>query len=93
MRFQGWRFFIEAQRTILAATTFVHDLDREVKSGSDSAWISQRMQELDHRIESVLLMRKGPRFLSQLSMAEPVDASEAVVARAMRSIAEIKLHR
>lgn len=92
-RFQGWRFFIESQRTILAATTFVHDLDKEVKSGSASAWISQRMQELDNRIESVLLMRKGPRFLSQLSTAEPVDASEAVVARAMRSIAEIKLHR
>ncbi|KAL1964561.1 hypothetical protein VTN77DRAFT_6858 [Rasamsonia byssochlamydoides] len=89
---EGWRFFIESQRTILAATTFVHELDKEIKAGSDSAWIAQRMQELDHRIESVLLMRKGPPFLSQLPIAAPVDASEAVVARAMRSIAEIKLH-
>jgi hypothetical protein len=51
------------------------------------------MSELDRRIESVLRTRKGPRLLSQLPTAAPVDASEAVVARAIRSIAEIKLHR
>lgn len=56
------------------------------------SWIPQRMLELDNQIET-LLSQKGPQSLSQLSAMAPVDASESVVAKAMRSIAEIKLHR
>lgn len=50
------------------------------------------MLELDSQIET-LLSQKGPQSLSQVSAMAPVDAAEAVVARSIRSIAEIKLHR
>ncbi|KAL2004046.1 hypothetical protein VTN02DRAFT_844 [Thermoascus thermophilus] len=89
--FEGWTFFIQAQQTILAATKFVHDLDKALKSWSDMSWIPQTMLELDNQIET-LLSQKAPQSLSQVSAMAPVDAAEAVVARSLRSIAKIKLH-
>lgn len=56
------------------------------------SWIPQRMLELDNQIET-LLSQEGPQSLSQVSAMASVDAAEAVVARSIRSIAKIKLHR
>lgn len=50
------------------------------------------MLELDEQIET-LLNEEERSSLAQVSTTAPVDSSEAVVAKATRLIAEIKLHR
>ncbi|KAL1847065.1 hypothetical protein Plec18170_008841 [Paecilomyces lecythidis] len=88
---QGWSYLIKSQQTILAATKFVHDLDKSLKTWSDLSWVPQRMLELDEQIET-LLNEEERSSLAQVSTTAPVDSSEAVVAKATRLIAEIKLH-
>ncbi|KAJ9216516.1 transcriptional regulator family: Fungal Specific TF [Paecilomyces variotii] len=88
---QGWSYLIKSQQTILAATKFVHDLDKSLNAWSDLSWIPQRMLELDDQIEA-LLNEEERTSLAQVSATAPVDSSEAVVAKATRLIAEIKLH-
>lgn len=87
---QGWKFLIEAQQTILEATTFVHDLDQTAKSSYNASWIPSRMQELDSQIISLLLLCRGS---SMPQTSAVLDSPEIAASRAMRYIAEIKLQR
>lgn len=87
---QGWKFLIEAQQTILEATTFVHDLDQTANSSYNASWIPSRMQELDSQIISLLLLCRGSS-MSQTSAV--LDSPEIAASQAMRYIAGIKLQR
>ncbi|GFG23956.1 cyanide hydratase [Aspergillus udagawae] len=86
---EGWRLLIEAQQTILEATTFVHDLDQTVKSRFKASWISSRMTELDHQIMALLLLC---RRCSLSTTVSPLDSPEKIASRTINQIAEIKLH-
>ncbi|RHZ73700.1 hypothetical protein CDV55_107660 [Aspergillus turcosus] len=86
---EGWKPLIEAQQTILEATTFVHDLDQTVKSRFEASWISSRMTELDQQITNILVLCRQ----SSLSMTvSPLDSPEKIASQTINQIAEIKLH-
>ncbi|BCR88441.1 transcription factor domain-containing protein [Aspergillus chevalieri] len=89
---ESWKFLIEAQQTILEATTFVHDLDQAAKTPYNASWIPQRMQELDSQITSLLLLCK-PSQSSSMPQTPVVglDSPEVAALKAMGYIAEIKL--
>ncbi|GFG06905.1 cyanide hydratase [Aspergillus lentulus] len=86
---EGWKLLIEAQQTILEATTFVHDLDQTVKSRFKASWISSRMTELDDQITTLLLLCRRSSLSTTVS---PLDSPEKIVSQTINQIAEIKLH-
>ncbi|XP_077660408.1 uncharacterized protein AFUA_2G17515 [Aspergillus fumigatus Af293] len=87
---EGWKLLIEAQQTILEATTFVHDLAQTVKSRFQASWISSRMTELDDQITALLLLCRRSSFSTTVS---PLDSPEKIASQTINQIAEIKLHR
>ncbi|KAH1766819.1 hypothetical protein KXV53_004485 [Aspergillus fumigatus] len=86
---EGWKLLIEAQQTILEATTFVHDLAQTVKSRFQASWISSRMTELDDQITALLLLCRRSSFSTTVS---PLDSPEKIASQTINQIAEIKLH-
>ncbi|PYH76818.1 C6 finger domain protein [Aspergillus uvarum CBS 121591] len=89
---KGWKLLIEAQQTILEATTFVHDLNLTIKSQYNAPWISKRMMDLDSQITYLLHPCRAsspsiPRF-----PPTPTDSPEIIALQSMKYIAEIKLH-
>ncbi|RAL07803.1 putative C6 finger domain protein [Aspergillus homomorphus CBS 101889] len=89
---KGWKLLIEAQQTILEATTFVHDLNLTIKSQYNAPWIAKRMMDLDSQITYLL----HPCRASSPSIARfppiPTDSPETIALQSMKYIAEIKLH-
>ncbi|KAH1445712.1 hypothetical protein KXX68_006985 [Aspergillus fumigatus] len=86
---EGWKLLIEAQQTILEATTFVHDLAQTVKSRFQASWISSRMTEVDDQITALLLLCRRSSFSTTVS---PLDSPEKIASQTINQIAEIKLH-
>ncbi|PYH47123.1 putative C6 finger domain protein [Aspergillus saccharolyticus JOP 1030-1] len=89
---KGWKILIEAQQTILEATTFIHDLNLTVRSQYKAPWISKRMMDLDSQITYLLHPCRAsspslPRF-----PPTPTDSPETIALQSIRYIAEIKLH-
>lgn len=89
----GWKLLIEAQQTILEATTFVHDLDLTTKSQFNASWVSQRMMDLDNQITCLLHPCRGSgRGVSKMPPISTQDSPDVVALHAIHYIAEIKLH-
>ncbi|EAW14600.1 putative C6 finger domain protein [Aspergillus clavatus NRRL 1] len=86
---EGWKLLIEAQQTILEATTFVHDLDQTIKSRFKASWISSRMTELDDQITGLVARC---RHLASKPVVSSLDSPEAIALQTINAIAEIKLH-
>lgn len=85
----AWPFFLSAQQTILAATQFILDQNKALETNSNNSYVYERMQELNSILDP--LLAKADAWSTD-SSAMPVDASEAVVALALKSIARIKLN-
>lgn len=90
MHIQAWPIFLSAQQAILAATQFILDQNKALETKSNISYVYERMEELNSRLDP-LLMRADA--WSTDSSIMPVDASEVVVALALKSIARIKLNR
>ena len=82
--------FLSAQQTILAATQFIIDQNKAMEMRSNMSYVYEKMQELNSRLDP-LLMRADTWSTDSSAMA--VDASETVVALALKNIARIKLNR
>ncbi|PYH95700.1 C6 finger domain protein [Aspergillus ellipticus CBS 707.79] len=91
---EGWKLLIEAQQTILEATTFVHDLDLTTKSHFNASWISQRMMDLDNQITCLLNPCRNISCPSSnpLPPVAALDSPDVVALHTLKYIAEIKLH-
>ncbi|RDK36589.1 C6 finger domain protein [Aspergillus phoenicis ATCC 13157] len=90
---EGWKLLIEAQQTILEATTFVHDLDLTTKSHFNASWVPQRMTELDNQITCLLHpCRVSIHDSTKKSPVTSQDSPDVVALHTIRHIAEIKLH-
>lgn len=85
----AWPFFLSAQQTILAATQFILDQNKALEMKSNMSYVYDKMHELNSRLDPLLARADA---WSTYSSAMPVDASEAVVALALKSIARIKLN-
>lgn len=81
---------MSAQQTILAATQFILEQNKALETKSNNSYVYERMQELNSILDP--LLAKADAWSTE-SSAMPVDASEAVVALALKSIARIKLNR
>lgn len=90
MDIQAWPVFLSAQQAILAATQFILDQNKALETKSNISYVYEKMEELNSRLDP-LLMRADAWFTNSSIM--PVDASEAVVALALKSVARIKLNR
>ncbi|PWY67893.1 C6 finger domain protein [Aspergillus heteromorphus CBS 117.55] len=89
---EGWKLLIEAQQTILEATTFVHDLDLTTKSHFNASWISQRMMELDNQITCLLDPCRNTSCPSSNPLPPvALDSPDVVALHTLKQIAEIKL--
>ncbi|BCS05804.1 hypothetical protein ALUC_10185S [Aspergillus luchuensis] len=89
----GWKLLIEAQQTILEATTFVHDLDLTTKSHFNASWVPHRMTELDNQITCLLHPCRVSIHDSAIkSPSATQDSPDVVALHTIRHIAEIKLH-
>ncbi|GAT23036.1 C6 finger domain protein [Aspergillus luchuensis] len=90
---EGWKLLIEAQQTILEATTFVHDLDLTTKSHFNASWVPHRMTELDNQITCLLHPCRVSIHDSAIkSPSATQDSPDVVALHTIRHIAEIKLH-
>ena len=87
---QAWPVFLSAQQTILAATQFIVDQNTALETKSNASYVYEKMQEINSKIDP-LLMRADTWSTDSSTM--PVDASETVVALALKGIARIKLNR
>ncbi|CAF9943450.1 MAG: hypothetical protein ALECFALPRED_000394 [Alectoria fallacina] len=85
----AWPFFLSAQQTILAATQFILDQNKAFETKSNMSYIYEKMQELNSILDPLLARADA---WSTDSSTMPVDASEAVVGLALKSIARIKLN-
>lgn len=90
MHIQAWPVFLSAQQAILAATQFILDQNKALETKSNISYVYEKMEELNSRLDP-LLMRADAWSTDPSIM--PVDASEVVVALALKSIARIKLNR
>lgn len=88
---QAFSLYIQAQRSILAATQFVIELNKAVKENADMYPIYERMKELERFLEPLLSHCEA--WLLTSTTTSPVDPTEAVVARSLRCMASIKLNR
>lgn len=75
----------------MAGTQFVLDLNKAVSTGRNMGFVCERMQELDNMLEP--LAAKADAMGLGWPTSEAVDSSEAVVAKAIKGIARIKLNR
>ncbi|PKY02737.1 C6 finger domain protein [Aspergillus campestris IBT 28561] len=89
---KGWKLLIEAQQTILEATTFVHDLNETAKSRFQASWIPSRMTQLDAQITQLLLMCRECTSLTPNTLVPITDSPDQLALQSIRHIAEIKLH-
>lgn len=81
---------MSAQQTIVAASEFILDQNKALETKANMSYVYEKMQELNSRLEPLLVRADS---WSGDSSNMPVDASEAVVASALKSIARIKLNR
>lgn len=90
-RKQAFAVYLQAQRAILAATQFVIELNTAVKEGADMQPLFEKMKELEAYLEP--LLAQAETWMLPSTTTSPMDFSEAVVARSLRSMARIKLNR
>lgn len=88
---QAFAVYLQAQRAILAATEFVVELNTAVKEGVDMSPIYEKMKELEAYLEPMLTQSEN--WVLPSTTTSPVDVTEGVVARSLRSMARIKLNR
>lgn len=88
---QTFAVYLQAQRAILAATQFVIELNAAVKEGVDMSPIYEKMKELEAYLEP--LLTQSETWMLPSTTTSPVDVTEEVVARSLRSMARIKLNR
>lgn len=88
---QAFAVYVQAQRSILAATQFVIELNKAVKEHADMVPIYVKMRELETFLEPLLSLSELWPLTS--TTTSPVDPTEAVVARSLRCMASIKLNR
>ncbi|KUI64443.1 hypothetical protein VM1G_11237 [Cytospora mali] len=88
---EAFPVYIKAQRAILAATQFVIELNQAVgKEDGDMTPIYERMKELEASVAP--LLSRSETWTLTSTTTSPVDPTEAVVARALRCMASIKLN-
>jgi hypothetical protein len=88
---KAFAVFLQAQQAILSATQFVVELKKALNDGKDMTRIYDRMVELEQYLEP--LNTRAELWTLRSSTTAPVDPSEEVLGRSLRSIARIKLNR
>ncbi len=86
---EAWSAFLDAQQLILKATQYTVALKKTLQAGSDLSAIHDRMMVLDNEIDSVI--GRYSWSIDPPSTAS-VDPSEFVLAKSLKSQAQIKLN-
>ncbi|KAF1814449.1 C6 zinc finger domain-containing protein [Eremomyces bilateralis CBS 781.70] len=87
---EAFKLFIQAQQTLLTCTRIATELVKTVKANADISHVCERMQGLEHYVESLATV--ADTWILQGSPTSPLDSTEEVVSRALRCMARIKLN-
>lgn len=89
--YKAFSLYIQAQQAILSATQFVIELNAAVQANSDMGHIYDRMRELELFLGPIC--DRSDTWILPSTTSSPVDTTEVVVARSLRSMARIKVNR
>ncbi|KAE8444710.1 hypothetical protein EG329_014270 [Mollisiaceae sp. DMI_Dod_QoI] len=87
---EAFELLIQAQQILLTCTQFAAELVKAAKANGDMFSVCERMKALEQHVEGV--NRVADTWILQGSPTSPLESTEEVVSRALRSMARIKLN-
>jgi len=87
---EAFRFLIQAQRAILAATKFVMDLNKARQAGTGLRQIFDQMLKLEKLLEPMCKVSES--WALNCPLTQPANPHEQVVAQSLKCMARIKLN-
>lgn len=89
---EAFPFFIRCQQAIVEATQYVIDHTEVLKNGGDLSIMYNRTIEMENRLAELSKTADAWFIYDRSPVDQPVDQSEAVVAKTLRAIARMKIN-
>ncbi|KFZ02808.1 hypothetical protein V502_11490 [Pseudogymnoascus sp. VKM F-4520 (FW-2644)] len=83
-------FFVQCQYAILDASKYANDLQKIIENGGDISTLYMRTLDMEARLEG--LSQIADAWFDKTPCNMPVNSSEAVVAKSLRSMGRVKIN-